>query len=162
MGAQTGFVTNDVSAQVLLAFLNDAWQRAADEANSIRETLVADHAQSLQPIKYGSLASVGKNSTSQSYKPYGPATLTQVQVVEAIGNLLGLYDQLKSKLTEEFEDSADFDYAVPAAYDFDPVIYNLLTKLLNAASSGTANMLPDISQLRLPATVLLNPTPLTW
>jgi hypothetical protein len=145
----------------MLAFLNDAWQRAADQANTFRETLLSDQSASLAFVKQGSIASVGKNSANQSYKNYGPGSLTHVQIVEVIGNLLGLYDQLKSKITCEFEASADFDYAVPDGFDFDPPIYDLLTKVFNAQSSGAASMLPDITRLRLPPNTILNPSLVT-
>ena len=155
-------MTNDVSPQILVAFLYYAWNRAANAANAFRDQLVADQCTALQLIKQGSLASVGKNSTSQAYKTYGAASLTQVQVVEIIGNLLGLYDQVQSKITCEFTKSADFDYAVPANFDFDGPVFDALTKLFTAQSSGTAQMLPDISRLRLPPPLIFNPEPTTW
>lgn len=143
-------MTNDVSAQLLLAFLNDAWESAADAANTLRGQIVVNQVNALALVKQGSIASVGKNSANQSYKTYGPGSLTQVQIVEAWGNLLAFYDQIKSKLTSEFEASADFEYSVPAGYDFDPVIYELLTNVFTNVSSGRAASLPDISQIRYP------------
>lgn len=146
----------------MLAALNDAWTRATAAANSMREQMAQDSAAAYSLVKQGSLASVGKNSANQSYKGYGPASITQVQIVEIISNLIGLYDQLKAKLTCEFTASADFDYAVPADYDFDVPIYDLLTKLFTAQSSGVATILPDISRLRLPPGTILGPTPRSW
>jgi hypothetical protein len=143
-------MTNDVSSQILLAMLNDAWNRASDAANSLRETLVNDQISSLQDVRYGSLASVGKNSTSQSYKSYGPGSLTQVQVVEACGNLLALYDQIKSKVQQEFIASADFDYTDPAGFDYDNPVFSILTKILTVVSSGKAYSLPDLRDIRIP------------
>lgn len=155
-------MTNDISPQILLAFLNDAWNRAGDAANTLRDTLIADQTAALRLVKQGSLASVGKNSTSQAYKAYGPGSLTQVQVVEIVGNLQGLYDQVQSKITCEFTTSADFDYAVPVGFDFDGPVYAALTKLFIAQSSGAAQLLPDISRLRLPPSLILSPEPTTW
>jgi hypothetical protein len=143
-------VTNDVTPQVMLAALNDVWTRSAAAANTMRDQMANDHAEAFQLVKKGSIASVGKNSANQTFKSYGPASLTQVQIVEIIGNLIGLYDQIKSQLTDLFTASADFDYTVPAGFDFDPDIYAQMTKLFNAQSSGAAAVLPDISQLRVP------------
>ena len=144
-------MTNDVSPQLLLAFLNEAWQRASDAANSLRATLVADQVAALQLVKQGSIASVGKNSTSQSYKGYGPGSLTHVQIVEAIGNLLAFYDQVQSKVKAEFVASADFDYTEPAGFDYDPTCYDVLTRTFTQQSAGSAATLPDIRDLRQPA-----------
>ena len=155
-------MTNDVSPQVMLAALNDVWMRASAAANSMRDQLAADHAAAYQLVKQGSIASVGKNSASQSYKGYGPGSLTQVQIVEIIGNLIGLYDQLKSKITRLFTRNAEFSNGVPADYDFDPDIYAQLTKLFTAQSSGAAQLLPDITGLRLPAWNLTPNGVVTW
>lgn len=155
-------MTNDVSPQLCLAFLNDAWNRAGAGANTLRETLLADQSAALAFVKGGSIASVSKNSASQAYRGYGAGSLTQVQIVEVIGNLLGLYDQLQSKITCEFTASADFDYIVPAGFDFDAPVYTLLTQVFNAQSSGVAQLLPDISRLRLPPNTILNPEVTTW
>ena len=146
----------------MLAFVNDAWNRSTDAANSFRQTLLADQSAALALVKQGSLASVGKNSANQTYKGYGAGSLTQVQIVEIIGNILGLYDQLQSKITREFTCSADFDNAVPPGFDFDPPVYAILTQLFYAESAGSAQLLPDISRLRLPPSTILNPAVTTW
>ena len=143
-------MTNDVSPQVLLAFLNDAWGRAADTANSLRVTIVSDQVNALVLVKQGSIASVGKNSTSQSYKGYGPGSLTQVQIVEAIGNLLGFYDQIAAKIKAEFLHSADFEYTEPAGFDYDNPVFSTLTEILTQLSAGSVTALPDIRDLRVP------------
>ncbi len=143
-------MTNDVSPQILLAFLNRAWESAAATANTLRPQLVQEQVAATNFIALGSLASVGKNSSNQSYKNYGPATLTQVQIVEVYGNLLGLYDELKSRITCAFEkNTAEFPDGVPDTFDFDPAVYDLLTKTFNAMNSGVATQLTDISSLRL-------------
>lgn len=147
----------------MLAALNDVWARAALGANTLRQQLADDHAAAYAFIRSGSLASVGKNSTSQAYKGYGPGSITQVQNVEIIGNLIGLYDQLKSKITELFDEKTDeYPDGVPSDFDFDQPIYDLLTRVFNALSSGTGTLLPDISSLRLPPNTILNPSLVTW
>lgn len=143
-------MTNDVSPQILLAFLNDAWSRATDGANTLRATLVADQVAALVFVKAGSLASVGKNSTSQSYKGYGPGTLTHVQIVETIGNLLAFYDQVAAKIKAEFYASEEFSFAEPAGFDYDAPVYQILTQTFTQTSAGSTYSLPDIRELRVP------------
>ena len=135
---------------MLQAFLDDAWSRATNEANSLRATLVTDRTSILNLVRQGAISSVGKNSASQSYKGYGPGGITQVQIIEAIGNLIALYDQLQSKITDEFTHSAEWGNAVPAGFDFDDPIYSLLTQTLSAQAASPAVMVPDISRIRVP------------
>jgi hypothetical protein len=143
-------VTNDVSSAIYLAFLNDAWGRAAETPNSLLAQLQADQVVALSLVKQGSIAMVGKNSTSQSYFSYGPGRLTQVQIVEVIGNLIGLYGELQSRITDAFEDDLTFGPTVPPGFDFDGPIFTLLTQVLSASSAGVGTLLTDISRLRLP------------
>lgn len=143
-------MTNDVSPQIHLAFLADAWNRAGAGANTLLATLQSDQAAALSLVKQGSLYSVGKNSTSQTYKGYGAGSLTHVQIVETIGNLLALYAEFQDKITREFTCSADWGNAVPANFDFDDPIYALLTQAFNSLAAGNTTMLPDITRLRVP------------
>ena len=116
----------------------------------------------MELISAGTVASVGKNSANQSYTGYGAGKLTQVQIVETIGNLLALYDQISGKITNAFTCSAEFNYTVPAGYDPDNDVYTVLTKVFNTVNAGGAQMLPDITGLRLPACIDLGPNPRTW
>lgn len=155
-------MTNDVSAQLLLAFLNSAWNRAALGANTLLATLQNDQQSALGLISSGSIASVGKNSANQSYKGYGAGSLTQVQIVEAIGNLLGLYQNLQSQITNAFLCSTQFNKAVPAGFDFDDPVYGFLTTIFNNASGPNITLLPDITSIRLPASIALPTLPTSW
>lgn len=135
---------------MLLAALLDAWNRAGEAANSLRETLVGDIVSARAFVKSGSLASVGKNSTSQAYKSYGPGSHTHVQEVEMLVSLLSYYDRVKSKIQAEFIASADFDYTEPAGFDYDAPVYNILNSIFTQASAGSGYTLPDISDMRVP------------
>jgi hypothetical protein len=128
----------------------------------LRDQIVADLIAARSLVKQGSLAGVGKNSANQSYKSYGPGSHTQTQEVDNLADLIGLYDQLKSKITSLFTHSADFDYTVPDDYDFDPEILKQLTDLFTAMSSDPSRTLPDITGLRLPGCVNFQPSPATW
>lgn len=150
-------MTNDVSAEHLLAALLDVWNSAKAGANSFTPQLLAEISSARALIKFGGIASVSKNSTSQTYKFREAGTPTQGQTVEVYVQLLALYNQWKSKITTEFECSADFDNTVPAGFDFDaPIVGDVdpqtgfLTKTLLAAVSGRAPQLPDIRDLRVP------------
>lgn len=143
-------MTNDVSSQILLAFLNDAWDRAKEGANTLRAQLVSDQIGALQFVRRGSIASAGKNSASQAYKNYGPGALTQTQIVEIWSNLISCYDQIKSKITEEFQASADFDYTAPADFDYDAPCFDILTRTFTQQSAGSSVSLPDVRDLRVP------------
>jgi hypothetical protein len=150
-------VTNDVSAEHLLAALLDVWNSAKDGANTFCEQLLSEISSARSLIKSGGIASVGKNSAHQSYKSREPGTPTQGQTAEVYVQLLALYNQFKDKITQEFICSADFDNEVPAGFDFDaPIVGDkdpqcgLLAKTLMAVITGKAPQLPDIRELRIP------------
>lgn len=132
---------------MLCGLLAAAWQKAAEGANTLRGQLLLEQATISGLLAAGSVASVSKNSASQGYSQYGPGQITQVQLVEAYGNLIGSYDNTREKVVDAFC-AADID--IPEDFDFDAPIYNLLTKALNA---GDALVLPDITNLRLPRTL---------
>jgi hypothetical protein len=144
---------------MLLTALDDAWSRAPSAANSLREQLLADKLEAYARIKQGTIASVGKNSANQSYRGYGPGSLTLVQIVEALGSLISFYDQLKQKITDEFLASADWNNAVPGGFDFDTPIYNLLTEKLQIVDQ--AQLRPDITTINLPGLGRIV-APLSW
>lgn len=146
-----------------LATLLDEWNLAQNGANTLRERIVTDLIAARGLVKMGSLASVGKNSANQSMKGYGPGSHTQAQEVDNLADLLGLYDQLKSKITCLFTADSRWAYVVPADFDFDQPIYALLTAIFTAMSTSANQLLPDISQLRLPSNLILQPSPVaTW
>lgn len=150
-------MTNDVSAEHLLAALLDVWNSAKAEANTFVPQLLSEISAARSLIKMGAIASVGKNSANQSYKYREPGSPTQGQTVEVYVQLLALYNEWKAKITHEFICSADFDNAVPAGFDFDqPIVGDtdpltgLLTINLMAVVTGKAPQLPDIRDLRIP------------
>lgn len=150
-------MTNDVSAEHLLAALLDVWNSAKAEANSFVPELLAQIAAARALIKTGGIASVSKNSASQTYKFREPGTPTQGQTVEVYVQLLALYNQWKAKIAAEFTASADFDYTVPAGFDFDaPIVGDtdpltgLLAKTFMSVITGKTAQLPDIRDLRIP------------
>lgn len=145
---------SDVSADLIQAFLDDAWNNAAQQANSLREQLSNEQSSALAMVKKGSLGTVAKNSSSQGYRGYGPGSLTHTQIVEIWQRLIRYYDELEAKITCLFSEQ---DAAIPDGFDFDQPIYDLITKLLDI--SNNAAVLPDLTKLRTPATLSpVNPT----
>jgi len=142
-------VTNK-SPEAYLAKLLIAWDRATDGANTLRPQFITELKAADALVASGSIASVGKNSANQTYKGYGPGGDTQEEIRGMWASLLALYDQLKSKITAEFEASADFDFTAPADFDFDAPIYDILTKIFTTQSTGGVVSLPDIGDLRVP------------
>ena len=150
-------MTNDVSAEHLLAALLDVWNSAKDGANTFCGQLLTEISSARALIKAGGIASVSKNSASQTYKFREPGTPTQGQTVEVYVNLLALYQQFKAKITDQFNCSADWNYTVPANFDFDkPIVGDtdpmtgLLAQTFLNVISGKAAQLPDIREIRIP------------
>ena len=137
-------MASDVSPEILSAFLNSAWNSAKDGANSLRDQLLNEQSAGLELIKLGSIGSVGKNSTSQSYMGYGPGRITALQIVEAWSKLIEYYDGAKEIVLQGFTDAV---ITVPDDFDFDTSIYGLLTK---AFQVGDSPRVPDIRLLRSP------------
>jgi hypothetical protein len=135
----------DVSSQMLCGLLVAAWNKATEQANSLREQLLNEQGSATALVSAGSLSSVSKNTASQGYSHYGPGQVTQVQLVESYGHLIAAYDNCKYHVEVAFDDAA---IEIPGDYDFDKPIYDLLTKILN--STADALVLPDITRLRLP------------
>lgn len=135
----------DVNTDDLSAFLNLAWQRAGDAANTLQEQLLKEQQAALNFVATGSLATVAKNSTSQSYAFYGPGTFTHRQITAIFTTLIRYYQTVKDKITAAAAQSA---VVLDATFDFDAPIYALLTKYFQVSTS--AAVLPDISDLRFP------------
>lgn len=136
---------NDVSADLLLAFLDDAWTGATADANSLLVQLQNEQSAAFAFVKAGSIGSIGKNSSNQTYKNYGPGTLTHTQIVETWSTLVRNYRTVKAKIECAFDD-AEID--IPQDYDFDPKIYEFLTDFYSV--QATADKIPDIRDLRIP------------
>lgn len=136
----------DVNTDDLSAFLTRAWNNAQETANTLLPQLEAEQQQALTMLASGSVASLSKNTASQSYGGYNPGNLTHRQITNIFTTLIRQYQTLKDKLTCAIEASDDFTEGVPADYDYDPDIYALLTKYFQVSTQ--AARLPDITDLR--------------
>ena len=134
----------DVSTDDLSAFLNRAWQRAKDGANTLPDELLAQQQSVLELLAAGSIASLGKNSTSQSYAYYSPGTLTHRQIANIFTTLIRYYEVVKAKIVEA---AAEASVSL-TDFDFDQPVYDLLNRYFQV--SAQAARLPDIRDLRIP------------
>lgn len=132
--------------------LEDAWENAPFQANTLRERLVFERTQVTSILKAGPISSVGKNSTSQSYRSYEAASLTHVQLAEVWTRLISYYDTVKSNILAAFVTAG---ISVPDTFDFDSPVHDLLVSFLRV--QGQADVLPDISQLRWPVQIVPQP-----
>lgn len=137
--------------------LDDAWDAAPPAANSLRDQLRAYEKEVSQVYRGGSLASVSKNSTSQSYAS-GPNNLTVLQVAKGWRMLVNLFDYCKSEIDLEIA-------AVPQdpqdpGNDKDPAVYARMAQFLNPLLTPVNEYTTDLTQLLLPP-VIAPPVPMT-
>ncbi len=84
----------DVSAETLQAFADNAWDAATAAANSFRPQLRYYEQGATNLFAGGSIGSVSKNSTSQSYRGPGVGSYTPVQIANSWRMLINLYDEV--------------------------------------------------------------------
>ena len=138
----------DISTETLQAFLDDAWDAAPDSASTLRNQLrTFEKAVTAQFSTVGSIGSVSKNSTSQSYRGPGVGQYTVAQIQTAWRMLINLYDQTKQSLDWENKNSTWFTAKYPTyLVDQDQAIYDLCAAWLrNDFSSYEV----DLTNLRL-------------
>lgn len=142
-------VAQDIANEIFLAFLQRSWLNAKDSANSLRDQLVADQQAALALIASGSVASVGKNSTSQSYKGFGPGSLTQEQITRLFTRLISGYDAAKERIDCAFARAGkvvldNFDY--DGAQSGEPVgVYQILYATYNISGRPVRGDITDLN-----------------
>lgn len=136
----------DISTATLRGLLDKAWLAAPAGANSLRDQLLIFEQQALALIGGGSLASVSKNSASQSYAS-GPNALTPLQIQRAWRYLVDLFDEVKAWADDELaEVPPDGD---EPANDLDPAVYaEMMNRLRYVYSEST-----DLTELRVSPTL---------
>ncbi len=88
----------DVTIQTYQTFLDDAWDAAPQGANTLRDQLRAFE-KTLSPLfNQGSLASVSKNSASQTYRGPGLGSYTTPQITKVWRDLINLYDHTLNRV----------------------------------------------------------------
>ncbi len=135
----------DVNTDDLSAFLNRAWENAKNEANTLPGQLLIEQQAAINYIATGSLSTVGKNSTSQSYGGYNPGNLTHRQITEIFTILIRKEKECRNHIIACAERD---DVTIPADFDLDPAVKDLIERALGVGSEATR--IPDIRDLRIP------------
>lgn len=87
-----------VTTEDLQRLCDDAWDAAIDAANTFRPQLRIFESEIGKLVSKGSLFSVSKNSSSQTYGGYSPGNLTQTELARAWRQLINLFDKCFSDL----------------------------------------------------------------
>lgn len=78
--------------------LDDAWDACPEGANTLRQQLRDFEKEPGSLFKGGSIASVSKNSSSQTYSLPGSGRVTAQQMANGWRNLINLFDQCATDL----------------------------------------------------------------
>jgi len=138
----------DIAVETLQAFFDDAWDAAGSGANSLRDQLRAyEKSITAQFSSVGSLGSVSKNSTNQSYRGPGLGQYTVAQIQTAWRMLINLSDQMKDKTDWLNKNNPDFQSEYPTySTDSDLAVYNFVSCWLR---NDFSSYQVDLTNLRL-------------
>lgn len=158
----------DISAETLQAFAENAWDAAANEANAYRAQLRTYEVAATNLFGGGSIASVSKNSTSQSYRGPGLGSYTPVQIANAWRMLINLYAMELActarlyAISQKYptnEQGQCFIAKYPTyAQDPEPAVYDFM----QAKLWPTNEYQIDLSDLRLQPTIQAGVLIPTW
>ena len=85
-----------VTTDDLARFWDDAWDAAPEATNTFRQQIRDFEKLSGRLVSAGSLGSVSKNSSSQTFAPYNGGNLTQAEIARAWRELINLFDRIKA------------------------------------------------------------------
>lgn len=143
----------DIAVETLQAFLDDAWDSAQDTATGFRDQLRAyEKSITAQFASVGSIASLSKNSTNQSYRGPGLGQYTVAQIQTAWRMLINLYDATKDRF-DYLSASGNTDFAEDYPdYKGDPekAVYSFSSHWLR---NDFTHYQTDLSDLRLRPTL---------
>lgn len=129
------------TAKDLRSHLEDAWDHAPVAANSLRVELRANVTALGALLSQGQIASVSKNSASQSYAFSGNGVLTTKDLREIWQDLVDLFDVCETILTAAGQ--------ITAGDDNDAAIYAEMRARIAPGVGDVYQTRPDISNLRL-------------
>ena len=131
------------------ACLDKAWTDSSNDANSLVQQLLTEEQARLNLFSMGSIGSVSKNSTSQSYTGPSGASLTVLQMQKLYRMLINLYRQKKCETDRLFENSIAWFLAKYTTYatDADQAVYDFMVRWL---SQDWETYQCDMTDLRLP------------
>jgi hypothetical protein len=149
----------DISTETLQAFLDDAWDAAPEEGDTLRDTLRGFEKQlTAQFETAGSLGSVSKNSASQSYRGPGLGSYTIPQIQTAWRTLINLFDSTLAWINSYLANPPATPPTcwTPPEDNSDATVYQFMKNQLVVVTEYQ----PDLSNLRLRPT--LGYAPQTW
>lgn len=101
--------------------LDDAWDHSQQTAHTLREELRANETAVGNLLSQGQLASVSKNSASQSYAFSGQGTLTTADIARGWRDLINLFDRCFNLLTAAGSATTDEDVLAEMRARLSPV-----------------------------------------
>ena len=129
--------------------MDKAWTDASNDANSLVQQLMTEEQARLNLFSMGSIGSVSKNSTSQSYTGPSGASLTVLQMQKLYRMLINLYRQKQCETDRLFECAVAWFLAKYPTYaaDADQAVYDFMVKWLG---QDWGSYQVDMTDLRLP------------
>lgn len=150
----------DIDARTLACWLDNAWDDAPAGANTLRQQLRIQERQAQNLFSAGSLGSVSKNSTSQSYAGAGFGRFSVAQIQQGFRMLIELYDQCLDQANWFAQEYAAnpanpclqwfIQYAAGFVADPDIVVYAMVQWNIQPVD----NYEIDLSYLRLRSTLV--------
>ena len=101
--------------------LEDAWDNAPEDGDTLREELRKNERAVGELISAGSIQSVSKNSTSQSYAFSGGGQLTTAEVARGWRDLLNLFDRCSNILLANSVSASDENVHAEMVWRLQPV-----------------------------------------
>jgi hypothetical protein len=142
----------DVPIETLACLLDDSWDAAPTAANTLRQQLrTFETSLSAQFRGTGVIASVSKNSASQSYRGAALGSLTVPQVQQGFRTLIVMYDQTNNYCQWANANESWFQTTYPGyANDNDSAVYPIMQAWLQ---NDFTQFQTDMTYLRLAPTL---------
>lgn len=109
-----------VTTDDLRRMLDDAWDSSIENATPLRDTLRNFERTAGTLVSGGSLASVSKNSTSQTYA-FGTGQLTTAEVARGWRKLIDLYDRKATALAAAALSTTDASLRTEMMLSLEPI-----------------------------------------
>ena len=153
----------DIDTRTLACWAENAWDDCSADANSLRVQLRLMERNAANLFSAGSLGSVSKNSTSQSYAGAGFGRFSVAQIQQGYRMLIELYDWLLIEATRVYNSVGTCQQNFIAKYpnfgqDPDQAVYDAITFRLQPIDDYQI----DLGDLRLRPTIGAWPIPGTW
>lgn len=141
----------DVTTETKQGFLEDAWDNAPNDANSLRQQMRSYESSARAKTAGGMLGSVAKNNASQSYRGPGLGSYTLIQIADTWRELINLLDEVSAWVVWAIANppTAPLPDGWPVASDDnDTFIYDIMRRKLVVIDSYQI----DLIDLLLPPT----------